>query len=383
VREQFLINPEVVFLNHGSFGACPKPVFETYQRWQLELERQPVEFLARRHDTLMGEARTKLAAYLNADPANLIYVVNATTGVNLVARSLKLKEGDEILGTDHEYGACELTWDFVCERTGAKYIHHAIPIPVTSAEELVESFWAQVTPRTKMIYLSHITSPTALIFPIAEICRRAREAGILTLIDGAHAPGQISLDLTALDADFYTGNCHKWLCAPKGSGFLYAQPQHHAWLEPTIISWGWQEDGTFASRHQMQATRDIAAFLSVPAAIEFQQAHDWDSVWARCHELVRYARQRITDLTGLTSISPDSTDWFVQMATFPLPDCNPEDLKRRLYDEFRVEIPIVTWNNRYFVRVSIQAYNTQDDVDYLVEALRQLLAVNRSSVAAS
>jgi len=348
------------------------------------LERQPVEFLGRRQEALMNEARTKLGAYLNADPANLIYVVNATTGVNLVARSIKFKEGDEILGTDHEYGACDLTWEFVCERTGAKYVRHVIPVPVTSAEEIVESFWAQVTPRTKMIYLSHITSPTALAFPIAEICRRAREAGIMTLIDGAHAPGQIPLDLTALDADFYTGNCHKWLCAPKGSGFLYVQPQHHAWLEPTIIGWGWQqEDGTFANRHQPQATRDIAAFLSVPAAIEFQQAHDWDAVRACCHEIVRYARQRMINLTGLAPISPDSTDWFMQMSSLPLPDCNREDLKRRLYDEFRVEIPIVEWNNRYFARVSIQAYNTQADVDCLVEALGQLLVLNRSPVAAS
>ncbi len=373
LRPLFLLDPAVTFLNHGSFGACPLPVFETYQRWQRELERQPVEFLGRRVDTLMDAARAQLGAYLNVEAADLIFVSNATVGVNTVARSLALQPGDEILTTDHEYGACDYTWDFICRKTGASYVRHPIPLPASSADEIVESFWSAVTPRTRVIFISHITSPTALILPVAEICRRARAAGILTSIDGAHAPGQIPLDLTALDADFYTGNCHKWLCAPKGSAFLYARREHHHWLEPLVISWGWLPDSTFVSRNQWQGTRDIAPFLSVPAAIEFQQAHDWDAVRARCHALASQCRQRLADLFGLAPIAPDSPDWFAQMVAAPLPPCNVTTLKTRLYDDYRIEVPLVTWNGNNYVRVSFQGYNDEGDLEALVGALKALL----------
>lgn len=373
LRPLFLLDPAVTFLNHGSFGACPLPVFETYQRWQRELERQPVEFLGRRVDTLMDAARAQLGAYLNVEAADLIFVSNATVGVNTVARSLALQPGDEILTTDHEYGACDYTWDFICRKTGASYVRHPIPLPASSADEIVESFWSAVTPRTRVIFISHITSPTALILPVAEICRRARAAGILTIIDGAHAPGQIPLDLTALDADFYTGNCHKWLCAPKGSAFLYARREHHDWLEPLVISWGWLPDSTFVSRNQWQGTRDIAPFLSVPAAIEFQQAHDWDAVRARCHALASQCRQRLADLFGLAPIAPDSPDWFAQMVAAPLPPCNVTTRKTRLYDDYRIEVPLVTWNGNNYVRVSFQGYNDEGDLEALVGALKALL----------
>ncbi len=210
LRELFLLDPEVVFLNHGSFGACPRPVFEVYQAWQRELEWQPVEFLQRRANTLLDEARTRLAAYVNATPDDLVFVPNATIGLNIVARSLPLQPGDEILATDHEYGALDLTWAHVCRKTGARYVRHQIPVPLTGTpEELADAFWAAVTPRTRVVFLSHLTSPTALIFPVAEICRRAREAGIVSIVDGAHVPGHLPLDLTAVGADAYSGNCHK------------------------------------------------------------------------------------------------------------------------------------------------------------------------------
>ncbi|MEO8607426.1 MAG: aminotransferase class V-fold PLP-dependent enzyme [Chloroflexota bacterium] len=375
LKNLFLLDPAVTFLNHGSFGACPIPVFETYQNWQRELERQPVEFLGRRADTLLDSARASIGTYLNADPADLIFVPNATIGINAVARSLKLEPGDEILATDHEYGAIDHTWQFFCAKTGAKYIRHPIPLPVTTQESFVESLWSQVTPRTKVISISHITSPTALIFPVAEICRRAREAGILTIIDGAHVPGQIPLDLTAIDADFYSGNFHKWLCAPKGSAFLYARREQHPMIEPLVVSWGWLPDSTFVTRNQWQGTRDITAFLSVPAAIEFQREHDWDTIRAGCHELVRAARTQMAELTGLMPISPDSPEWFAQMATIPLPTCDPVVVKQRLYDEFRVEIPLVTWNDQNFIRVSFQGYNTANDLETLVAALAQILGI--------
>lgn len=372
LREHFLIDPEIIFLNHGSYGACPRPVFETYQRWQAELERQPVAFFRRVHD-LLAEARAVVAEYVQADPSALVFVTNATTGLNSVIRSLPLGPGDEILTTDHEYGALNRTWEYACGKTGAGYIHHPIPLPADDRREIVESFWSAVTPRTRVIYLSHITSPTALILPVAEICARARAAGILTVVDGAHAPGQVPVDLTALDVDFYAGNCHKWLSAPKGSGFLYVRPEHQAMIEPLVVSWSWEESAPFARRHQWQGTRDVAAYLSVPAAIAFQREHDWDSVRAHCHALASEARARLAELTGLPPLTPDAPDWFGQMITLPLPVDDLATLSRRLLEEHHIEIPVIGWNGLRGVRASFQGYNTRADLDALVEALRALL----------
>jgi isopenicillin-N epimerase len=376
MRDQFLLDPDVVFLNHGSFGACPKPVFEEYQRWQLELERQPIEFLGRRFNDLMREARRALAGYLGTQAGSLVCVTNATVGTNIVARSLKLEEGDEVLSTNHEYGAMDRTWRFACLKTGARYTNHALPHPLESREQFVESLWSAVNERTKVIFLSHITSPTALIFPVEDICRRARDVGILTVIDGAHAPGQVPFDLEQIGADFYAGNCHKWMNSPKGAGFLYARPEVQPLLEPLVISWGWESetpgDSPFIDHHEWQGTRDIAAFLSVPAAIEFMRAHDWDRVRAECHELARKFRQRVTELTGLLPLGPDSPDWYAQMVAVPLPDCDVDALKNRLYDEYRIEIPISRWHGTPLTRASFQAYNTRQDVDRIVSALIDL-----------
>lgn len=376
-KELFLLDPTVIFLNHGSFGATPRPVFEQYQTWQRELERQPVEFLGRRFDSLMREARAALAAYVHVGVDDLVYVPNATTGLNIVARSLPLTAGDEILSTDHEYGALDRTWRFIARKTGAVYKRQSIPVPVTTADDFIERFWSGVTPRTRVIFLSHITSPTALIFPVQEICRRARNAGILSIIDGAHAIGQIPLDLREIDADFYSSNLHKWLCCPKGSAFLYARPDKQSLIEPLIVSWGYESEKPSASRfideQEWNGTRDIAAFLTTPAAIRFFEENCWDEVRAKCHALAQYAREQITTRTGLRPLSPDSSEWYMQMVTLPLPPCDAVQLKARLYDEFRIEVPIVTWQNQQFIRVSLQAYNAADDVEKLVIALERLL----------
>ena len=378
LRDLFLLRPDVAFLNHGSFGACPRPVFEAYQAWQLELERQPVEFLGRRFGELLREAREALGAYVGAAADDLVYVPNTTTGVNIVARSLPLEPGDEVLSTDHEYGAMDRTWRFICRKRGARYLRQPVHLPVTSTEQIVEAIWAGVTPRTRVLFVSHITSPTAIIFPVAELVRRAREAGIITVVDGAHAPGQVSLDLSQLEADFYLANCHKWMMAPKGSAFLYARREMQHRLEPLVVSWGWEPEqpgpSRFIDEQEYQGTKDIAAYLAVPAAIRFMQEHNWPQVQQACHELVRYARRVITALTGLEPITPDSPTWFAQMAAFPLPPGDGRTLKQRLYDEFAVEVPITDWNGRQFVRVSVQGYNTPADVTALVDALQTLLA---------
>ncbi|HEX6288315.1 MAG TPA: aminotransferase class V-fold PLP-dependent enzyme [Herpetosiphonaceae bacterium] len=376
LRSLFLLRPDVVFLNHGSFGACPRPVFETYQAWQLELERQPVEFIGRRFTQLMHDARTALGAFVGADAQDLVFVPNATTGLNVVARSLPLGPGDEILATDHEYGALDRTWRFVCQQRGARYIRQPVPLPITADDDVIETIWSGVTERTRVLFISHITSPTALIFPIAPLIRRARAAGIITVVDGAHAPGQIDLNLRTLDADFYSGNCHKWMMAPKGSALLYARRDMQHLLEPLVVSWGWQSampgESRFIDEQEYQGTRDLAAYLSVPTAITFMREHDWSSVRAGCHELLRYARQRITAL-GLEPCTPDAPEWFAQMAAFTLPPCDGQRLQRRLYDEFRVEVPVAVMDQRQFLRVSVQGYTTASDIDALVEALAAVL----------
>ena len=371
MKNLFKIEECIHFLNHGSFGACSAEVFEVYQNWQHELECQPVEFLQRRYHDLMDEARAALSAYVNAPVETLVYVPNATVGINMVARSLKLNPGDEVLATDHEYGAIDSTWRFVCERSDAVYKQQPIHTPLTDDEAFIEQVWQGVTPRTRVIALSHITSPTALTFPVAAVCARARREGILTVIDGAHTPGQLALDLSAVGADFYTGNCHKWLCAPKGSGFLYVCPEHHAIIEPLVISWGWEEQTTFAMRNQWWGTRDIAAYLSVPAAIAFQQRHNWDAVRDRCHRLAVETWERLTALTGLPPLS-DSAH-FVQMFTVPVPVEDVMALKTRLYDEYNIEVPGIIWRDQSYLRISVQGYNTADDLDKLVEALGLLL----------
>lgn len=377
LRKYFLLDPTVTFLNHGSFGATPKPVFRAYQRWQRELERQPVEFLGRRYAGLMAEARRALADFLNVSAEDVVYVTNVTVAINIVARSLRLGPGDEVLATNHEYGACDRAWRFASRKQSFTYINRPIPIPLTTPDAFVEHFWKGVNSQTRVIFLSHITSPTATILPVAEICRRARRHGILTVVDGAHAPGQIPLDLQAVGADFYGANLHKWLCAPKGAGFLYARPEVQGLLEPLIVSWGYEAEfpgpSRFVDYHEYQGTRDIAAFLAVPEAIRFQQTHDWDTARRACHVLACQVEADTCALTGQPSIYLGD-DWFSQMVSMRLPDDVDLDvLKTRLYDEFRIEVPLIAWNGLKLLRVSIQAYNSIRDVKHLLRALRRLL----------
>jgi isopenicillin-N epimerase len=374
----FMLTPEVFFLNHGSFGATPKPVFEVYQSWQRRLERQPVKFM-RDLKGHLAQAREALGFFVHVHSDDLVYVPNATFGLNTVARSLALEPGDEVLTTDHEYGACNNTWDFLSRKFGFHYLRQRIPIPFPDQEEIVEQFWQGVTPATKVIFISHITSPTAVRFPVEKICARAKEEGILSVIDGAHTLGQIVLDLQEIDADFYLSNGHKWLCSPKGSAFLYTRRERQKLIEPLVIGWGWgpEKNMSFGSYYldclQWLGTNDLAAYLTVPAAIDFQEQHDWQVVRSRCHELLLEAIARICCLTGLETIYPDSGA-FHQMAVAPLPQIKDlEAMKKELIDTYRVEVPLIDWNDRHFIRVSVQGYNSSKDIDALLNALAKLL----------
>ena len=381
MRDAFLLDPGVTFLNHGSYGACPREVFAVCQDWQLQMERNPVEFLGRRSGALLAHARRQLGDYVGASGEDLIFVPNATTAVNIVARSLALAPGDEVLATDHEYGACDAAWQFVCERAGAHYRRVTVPLPY-EPQRWADLLMAAAGPRTKLIFASHISSTTALIFPVAELCRRAREAGIRTLIDGAHAPGHLALDLGAVGADFYTGNCHKWLCAPKGSAFLHARPERQAEIDATVVSWGYVAGmgghtafdaytgrSDFERRLQWQGTRDLAAFLSVPAAIDFQARHDWPRWRQSCHERAVDTLHRVTARNGLTPVAADKD--YGQMATIPVRTTDGAALRAHLFERHRIEVPVTQHGAHSFVRVAVQAYNTQSDLDKLINALAE------------
>ena len=365
LRGEFLLDPEIAFLNHGSFGASPRPVFERYQTWQLELEREPVDFLDRRLPALLESARAALAEYVGCSSDDLVFVQNATTGVNLAARSLDLRPGDEVLATDLEYGACDLAWEWVCGRAGARYVRASLPLPLESPSTVVETLFAAATERTRIVYVSHVTSGTGLVLPVEEIVSRARAQSLVTVVDGAHAPAQVPVDLTTLGADFYSGNCHKWLCNPRGAGFLYVRPEHQERVDGAIVSWGYAGGSTFSERLEKQGTRDPAAWLTVPAAIAYQGERDWDDVRERCRRLARDARRELCQLLGTEPLAPD--EMIAQMAAVRLPRPAP-DLSRRLFARHRVEIP-VGGTQKDLLRLSVAAYTTRVEIDRLLSAL--------------
>lgn len=377
LQAQFLLDPGITFLNFGSFGACPRPVFEDYQRWQLELEREPVQFIAVNSGNYLQRSREALAEYVHADAGDLVYVTNPSYAVNTVAKSLGLQPGDEVLATNIEYGACDRAWDFVCEQAGAKYVRQQIRLPLTSKEAFIEDFFKGLTPSTKMIFISHITSTTALILPVKEICEVAKSKGLMTFVDGAHVPGHIPLDLSALKADFYTGACHKWMMTPKGSSFLYVRKEYQP-LDPLVVSWGYRSafpsDSLFLDHHQMSGTRDFSAFLTIPKALEFMKQHSWEAVSASCKALVRENAPRFCDLLGSQPLAPLTDEFLGQMFSIPIRTEQPEALQRHLFGKYRIEIPVMRQEQDTYLRYSINAFNTQRDLDRLYDALKEIMA---------
>jgi len=374
IRNEFLLRDDWRLLNNGSFGACPKPVFAAYQAWQGELEKHPGGYMAALRDN-MTAARIRLADYLHTDESRLAFVTNATMGVNVVTHSLRsvLQPGDEVLTTNHEYGACNHAWQFNCGKTGAHYINHPIRLPLHSEADFIEQLWAGVTPRTRVIYLSHTTSPTALTFPLEAICRRAREAGILTVIDGAHVPGQRELSLDELGADFYTGNCHKWMCAPKGTAFLHVRPEVQHLIEPLIVGHGWipekRSEQPLVDYVEQYGTRDLAAFLAVPAAIDYMASHNWPAVRTRCYNQALATKRVIEEHFDTEAICPESFDWFSQLCPIRLPDqTDMGKLSEIFRNQYQIEMPLINWNGVKIARLSVQAYTTQADLDTFIDA---------------
>ena len=378
LKSQFLLNPDITYLNFGSFGACPKPVFADYQLWQLLLETEPVQYIAVNGIEYLKTSRQALADYINCDADDLVYTTNPTYAINIIAKSLKLSEGDEVLSTNLEYGALDRTWNYYCNKAKAKYIRQPIDLPVTSKEAIIEQFWKGYSPRTRAIFISQITSATALRLPVQEICDMAKERGLLTIVDGAHVPGHIPLDLATLKADIYTGACHKWMMTPKGCSFLYVKRELQDQFDPVIISWGYEaampSHSRFLDYHQMQGTRDFSAFLTVPRAIEFMKDNNWLQVAASCRELVRNNYRRFCTLLGTSPVCPISDDFLGQMCSIPIHTTQPEKLQRHLFNHYKIEIPVMRQDKHIFIRFSINAFNSQADLDTLYNALEEIIA---------
>lgn len=379
LKDQFLLDPEFTFLNHGSFGATPRPVFETYQRWQRELEHQPVSFIQHRLPDLLKQARHALGDFLGISGEDLNFTANPTQAVNMVIKSLDFGPGDEVLTTNIEYGACDNCLDFYAAQKGYRVVRAPITLPAPTATSLLDEIWAAVTPNTKMIFISHITSATAMRLPAEELCKRARDAGIMTFIDGAHAPAHIELDLSSFDPDFYTAALHKWLCAPKGSAFLYARPDRQPLIEPLIVGWGYGPNpnpdygSDFLNYGSWLGTNDLSSFLTVPAAIEYQKEQNWDTVRNGCTELLGDTLARIRSLTGEADMYP-AVPPPPQLGIAKLPaGTDPDKLKSFLFDR-KIEVPITQHQDQVFIRISVQGYNGQADYDRLLDALTDYFA---------
>ena len=374
IKEKFLIDPNTIFLNHGSYGACPRPVFEEYQKWQGILETQPVRFFKETVYATLKDSRVALGKFVGCEEEELLFFQNPTTAISNVIYNLELNNKDEILMTDHEYGALVRAWEAMGRRTGANIIQQNIPIGLSTEEDFIDAFWEGVTENTKVIFISHITSPTALIFPIKQIITRAKEKGIITIIDGAHVPGQLDLNINDLGCDFYTGALHKWLCAPKGTSFLFVKKEHHAWMKPLVYSWGKDGDDPgpteFLQDFQWQGTRDMSAFLTIPKAIDFY--HECiQPLQKNCLQINLEAYSKFQAILGTDPLST-GVGWLGQMVSHPLPHDIPKDIKDLLLTKHKIEIPIFEWNNLNLIRISIQVYNDRKDVESLMSALVSL-----------
>jgi isopenicillin-N epimerase len=387
IEDAWDIPEGVTYLNHGSFGPAPRPVREAQARWTAELQRQPMEFFVRRLEGLLDEACAALGQFVGADARDLVLVDNATAGMNIVARSVELQPGDQVLLTDHEYGAVRRLWQKTCQAAGAELIVRRLPWPLLeddSAEQLVEHLVAACTDRTRLLVASHVTSATATTLPIAAICQAASQRGVPVCVDGPHAVAMLPLAIEQLGCDYYTASCHKWLSAPFGSGFLWVRRRHQPRIRPAITSWGGSvggRDSSWKDEFTWGGTRDPACWLAIPEAISFLEDHGIESFRDQTHDLVNTARRQLLELTGLQSPLPESRQWYGPMAIVPLPP-NPDattghghvdPLQRTLQQQFGIETPVTTLHKHRYIRISCHLYNTAKDIDHLVGALSESL----------
>lgn len=389
------LDPAVTYFNHGGFGGCPRPVLKFQQALQTRLERQPTRFLVDEVEGLWDAARRTLAKFVGADAEGLVFVPNATAGVNTVLRSLSFKRGDELLITNHGYNACRTALDFVAAKSGAKVVVAKIPFSLASPQQVVDAVLERVTRRTRLVLLDHVTSSTGLVFPLAEIIHELNVRGIESLVDGAHAPGMVPLNLRKLGATYYTGNCHKWLCAPKASALLYVCPDRRADIHPLVISHGANSTRTDRSRYLLEfgwmGTGDFSTCLSVPESIRVIGAllpGGWPAVMRRNRELALGARRLLCDALEIPPPCPDNM--IGSLAAVPLPDMAPADISRiangldplrgRLLREHGIEVPVFPWPAppKRLLRVSAQLYNSLPQYERLVEVLKKVLP-SRSS----
>jgi isopenicillin-N epimerase len=375
------LDQSVTFLNHGSFGACPTAVLDYQQQLRQRIERQPLQFFGRDLEFLLDQARQQLANFVGAATEDLVFVPNATTGINSVLRSLSFSPDDELLTTNQEYNACRNALNFVAERSGAKVVVADIPYPIQTADQVIQPLLAAVTPRTRLVLLDHVTSQTGLILPIAPIIQSLTALGVETLIDGAHAPGMVPLNLQTLGATYYTGNCHKWLCAPKGAAFLYVQQAKQSVIRPLTISHGANSPRTDRSRFQLEfdwtGTSDPTPYLSVPKAIAVLGSllpGGWADLMAANRAKAIAARALLCKQLNVAPPCPDAM--LGTLATLLLPEGSYIQLQDALLEKFQIEVPIVPYPSvpQRLVRISAQIYNTQAQYEYLGQALRQLLS---------
>jgi isopenicillin-N epimerase len=387
-RELWTLDPQVVFLNHGSFGACPRPILESQARWRTRLERQPVQFMLRELEAALDASRAVLASFVGAQPEDIVWVPNATTGVNTVLRSLELRPQDELLLTDHQYAACRNAADFVAARTGARVVVAEVPFPCPGPETVVESVLSRTSPRTRLALLDHVTSPTGLVLPIEPLVAALDARGIPTLVDGAHAPGMLALDVERVGAAFYTGNCHKWVCAPKGAGFLWVRRDLQPLVRPLVTSHGVTSKRTDRSRFNLEfdwpGTFDPTPFLCVGEAIELMGSllpGGWPALRRRNRDLALAGRALAGEALGIGPPAPP--EMIGSLAALPLWDGAPETassvlagdpLQAELLRRHGLELPVFTWPAppRRLVRLSAQAYNGIDDYRLLGRALREM-----------
>ncbi|MGA7937264.1 MAG: aminotransferase class V-fold PLP-dependent enzyme [Kovacikia sp.] len=374
------LDPEITFLNHGSFGACPLPVLQAQQHLRQRMERQPLQFFDREIETLLDAARCELASFVGADPENLAFVPNATTGVNTVLRSLPFKSGDELLTTNQEYNACRNALNYVANQKGLRVVVAEVPFPIDSPQQVIEAVLQRISPQTRLALLDHIVSQTGLVFPIAQLVKELAHREVETLVDGAHAPGMVPLNLQELGATYYTGNCHKWLCAPKGSAFLYVQGDRQPDIHPLTISHGANATRRERSRFRLEfdwtGTDDPTAYLCVPEAIRFMGSllpGGWSELMATNRTLALTARQILCQALNIPPPCPDQM--VGALAVVPLPDGQPRPLQDELLARYQIEVPIVPFptSSSRLVRISAQIYNHANQYAYLAQALTELL----------